>query len=254
MTQADHIRQFILEHYINPARASDWKEVTIRAGGVHKEMGLSSRMPAVCSVLAGRKLCDLASLSITHRRGPPNGANVFVTFNLEMDQALPNRTTPSYAPRRASPTPVKQSEVLNINPKTSLVLVSCVKSKLARSAPAQDLYTSTLFTRGRAFARSTGAPWYVLSTKYGLVHPDEVIAPYDYTLNRLGVATRRAWAQNVLTELLPKTEGCKTVVFLAGVRYREFLIEPLERKGMKILVPMEGLKFGPQLQWLGAHT
>ncbi len=217
-------------------------------------MGLVDRMPAVCSVLDGKKLRDLASVSITHRHGPPNGANVFVTYELEADQTLPGETTPGCPPRRASQMPANRRGALNINPKTSLVLVSCVKSKLARSAPAQDLYTSTLFTGGRSFARSTGAPWYILSAKYGLVHPDEVIVPYDYTLNRLGVADRSAWARDVLVDLLPKTKGCQTVVFLAGVRYREFLIGPLEENGLNVTIPMYGLSFGQQLAWLAEHT
>ena len=254
MTQADQIRQFILSHYINPARSAGWKEVTIRAGDVHKEMGLSSRMPAVCSALGGGKLCDLASLSITQRRGPLNGANVFVTFNLGMVPALPSQMIPSRVPRKASPTPAKQRSTPKIDPRNSLVLVSCVKSKLARSAPAQDLYTSTLFTGYRSFARASGAPWFILSAKYGLVRPDEVIAPYEYTLNRLGVDVRRTWAKNVLEELLPETEGLKTVVILAGLRYREFLVGPLEAAGLKVEVPMSGLAFGKQLQWLAEHT
>jgi hypothetical protein len=254
MTQADQIRQFVYKQRIVPARSAGLKEVTVRAGDIHKEMGLFSKMPSVCSVLDGRKLCDLAFLSITHRRGPPNGANVFITFNLETDQAPPSCATPSSTPRRASPLPAKQRGALNINPKTSLVLVSCVKSKLPRSVPAQDLYTSTLFTGCRTFARASGAPWFILSAKYGLVDPNEVIAPYEFTLNRLGVAARRVWAENVLAELLPKTKSRKTIVFLAGVRYREYLTTPLENMGLEVVVPMANLRFGEQLQWLTEHT
>jgi hypothetical protein len=117
MTQADQIRQFVYKQRIVPARSAGLKEVTVRAGDIHKEMGLFSKMPSVCSVLDGRKLCDLASLAITHRRGPPNGANVFITFNLETDQAPPSCATPSSTPRRASPLPAKQREALNINQK-----------------------------------------------------------------------------------------------------------------------------------------
>jgi hypothetical protein len=38
--QADRIRQFAFDQYIAPARAESRGEVTVRAGDVHREMGL----------------------------------------------------------------------------------------------------------------------------------------------------------------------------------------------------------------------
>ena len=249
MMQADQIRQFVLNKYIGPARSSGCKEVTLRAGDVHKEMGLISRMPAVCSALEGKKLCDLAGISVKQRHGPPKGSNVYVTYDLDKREISQIQLRPN-----AKSVPVKPKSLLKLNPATSLILVSCVKSKLTSAARAQDLYTSTLFLGGKSFARSTGAPWFILSSKYGLVHPDMVIEPYEYTLKTLGIAERRAWARKVLNELRLKLEDRKQVVILAGERYREFLIEPLERQGLEVLVPMAGLRFGEQLQWLSEHS
>jgi len=39
-------------------------------------------------------------------------------------------------------------------------------------------------------------------------------------------------------------------VFLAGSKYREFLIPKLYERGFKVSVPMKGLHFGEQLHWL----
>ena len=86
-------------------------------------------------------------------------------------------------------------------------LVSCVSQKRATPSPAKDLYTSPLFRKARAYVERTGGPWFVLSAKYGLVHPDEVIEPYDLTLNTMGVADRRRWAGMVLTQLEPHLDG-----------------------------------------------
>lgn len=249
MTQADQIRQFILNQHIKPARLAGRKEVTLRAGDIHSDMHFTSRMPAVCSVLEGSKLSELASISIRKRFGPPQGANVYITFDLN------NRSASQvHALLAAKSIPVKPSKSLKINPGTSLVLVSCVKSKTAHAAPAKDLYTSALFHGGKALAMSSGAPWFILSSKYGLVKPDEVIQPYEYTLNTLGIAERKAWAKNVLQALLPAAKGRKEIIILAGVRYREFLIEPLKRAGHEVLIPMLGLRFGEQLSWLAEHT
>ena len=131
-----------------------------------------------------------------------------------------------------------------------IYLVSCVSQKQPSPAPARDLYTSSLFSKASAYADSTGQPWFILSAKYGLVHPDEVIAPYDLTLNTMPVAERRRWANGVLAQLAPHLKGIGAVTFLAGQRYREFLEAPLRSRGLAVSVPMEGLRIGEQLGWL----
>ena len=133
---------------------------------------------------------------------------------------------------------------------TTIYLVSCVGQKRLVPAPARDLYTSPLFCKASAYVDRTGRPWFVLSAKYGLVHPDETIAPYDLTLNTMPVADRRRWAGSVLTQLAPHLTNVGTVTFLAGQRYREFLEAPLRSRGLEVSVPMEGLRIGEQLGWL----
>jgi len=85
------------------------------------------------------------------------------------------------------------------------------------------------------------------------VEPDAKIDTYDFTLNTLGVAERRSWAMGVLPKLLPEAAKYKRVVIFAGERYREYLIGPLERQGLSVIVPMRGLRFGEQLAWLSDH-
>ena len=95
---------------------------------------------------------------------------------------------------------------------------------------------------------------YILSAKYGLVSPDQVIAPYEQTLNTMPVAERRAWADRVAVQLDAASPDLAQVVFLAGKRYREFLAQYLVRRGVIVSVPMEGLLFGEQLSWLDRHS
>ena len=132
----------------------------------------------------------------------------------------------------------------------SLYLVSCVRKKLAVAAPAADLYTSEWFRKARSYVAKSGGPWLILSAKYGLVHPDKVIEPYDVTLNTMPVADRREWGRKVFADLESYLAGVETVVFLAGNRYRQFLQGPLAAKGVTVSVPMEGLRNGEQLSWL----
>ena len=132
----------------------------------------------------------------------------------------------------------------------TIYLLSCVSQKRPVPAAARDLYTSPWFCKASSYADRTGWPWFVLSAKHGLVHPDEVISPYDLTLNNMRVADRRQWANRVLTQLGPYLDGVEAVVFLAGQRYREFLEPPLRSRGLLVSVPMEGLRIGEQLRWL----
>ena len=60
-----------------------------------------------------------------------------------------------------------------------IYLVSCVSQKLSHPAPAQNLYTSAWFQKARSFVLKSGSPWYILSAEHGLVHPEQVLAPYE---------------------------------------------------------------------------
>ena len=49
----------------------------------------------------------------------------------------------------------------------------------ARTGAGKRTLQLPWFYKARTYVERTGRPWFVLSAKYGLVHPDEVIAPYD---------------------------------------------------------------------------
>ena len=136
----------------------------------------------------------------------------------------------------------------------SLYLVSCVSKKRAVPAPAQDLYVSPLFLKTRAYVEGLGQPWYILSAKYGLVRPEQLIDPYDLTLKQMGVAERRRWAERVMSQLQPHLDGVAEVVFLAGQPYQEFLNPQISKQGVTVYDPLQGLKIGERMRWLGQHT
>ena len=54
----------------------------------------------------------------------------------------------------------------------------------------------------------------------------------------------------MLTQLGPYLDGVMSIVFLAGLRYREFLEPTLRGRGLVVSVPMEGLAIGEQLRLL----
>jgi hypothetical protein len=69
------------------------------------------------------------------------------------------------------------------------IIVPCTQQKVwsadpnAPPTPARDAYTAAAFKTWRAFAESSGVPWFVLSTKYGLVTPDQPISNYHVPIS-----------------------------------------------------------------------
>ena len=133
---------------------------------------------------------------------------------------------------------------------TRVALVSCVKQKRDMPAPAGELYQSQLFRGLRRYAERHADRWFILSAEYGLLHPEQVVAPYERTLNAMPKRERIAWAQKVGQQLLEVLPGDAEVIMLAGLRYREELCKLLSIRGIPVTVPLEGLKIGEQLRQL----
>jgi hypothetical protein len=86
--------------------------------------------------------------------------------------------------------------------------------------------------------------WFILSAKHGLLHPDQVIEPYDLTLKAMSRAEQQGWALRVLVTLDHLEIREASFYLHAGVEYRRFL-EPF----LHCAVPLRGLGIGEQLGW-----
>jgi hypothetical protein len=132
----------------------------------------------------------------------------------------------------------------------TIYLVSCVSRKQLGCHKAKELYTSDWFNKTRIYVEKTSKPWYILSAEYGLVKPEEMITNYNKTLNKMPISDRRNWAKQVIFDLQSIVSPGDEIIFFAGQRYREFLIEPLQEMGIITETPMLGLQIGKQLQWM----
>jgi hypothetical protein len=189
MTQADRIRQFALDRYVVPARTKNAADVVIRAGDVHREMALFSAMPAVCSAVGSRKFEEVSGATIVKRTGPPNGANVY--FHFSLTAGLQPARPPSLV-STSGESSTRATDAVDLT--HSIALVSCVKSKLPHPATARSLYTSAWFHKARDLVEASGARWFVLSSRYGLVAPETEIA----------------------LQLHPQYAGCRGATFVGG--------------------------------------
>ena len=134
----------------------------------------------------------------------------------------------------------------------TVYLLPCASRKRNARAPARDLYESPLFRKMRAVAEETGAPWFILSAKHGLLEPGQQVDPYDLTLNDMRVSERRSWARGVIAQMERSLPPVDRVVVLAGQKYREFLMDWLTRISAVVDTPLAHLPIGLQLQFLDA--
>jgi hypothetical protein len=136
------------------------------------------------------------------------------------------------------------------DPSTTVYLVSCVSKKRSTPARARDLYTSDWFVKARDYVERSRSLWFILSAEHGLVPPDLTMAPYERTLNYMSAAERRAWAARVKAQMETSLPIVDRVVVLAGLRYREYLMDYLAQRARIVEVPMKGLTIGRQLHYL----
>lgn len=142
-----------------------------------------------------------------------------------------------------------------------VVLVSCSKSKVKELGRihAIDLYNSPLFKAGVRYARwrASDDHWWILSAKYGLVTPYQMIENYNQALSKRQIA-RQIWAAGVLSSLQSHYVMGEEICFhlVAGQKYRD----PLGRwlagiSGWRIEEPLAHIQgIQAQIAWLDAAT
>ena len=123
-----------------------------------------------------------------------------------------------------------------------IALISCSKCR------ASELYSaSTLFSLSYEYAKVNADRVYIISAKHGLVGEDEVIEPYDETLNEKTASERQAWSQMVLNQLKQVCDIQRTnFIVLAGKNYYEYLIPYLSH----VSLPLGKLPLGKRIEFL----
>ena len=123
---------------------------------------------------------------------------------------------------------------------------------------AGDAYCSPLFQKSKQWAELRGYPYAIISAKYGLIFPDEVIQDYDLTLNELNKKQLENWKRNVAEQIedygrwkvgVESWEDMPRIIALAGKSYTDNLEDALEYR-IEIEEPLKGLQVGERLSKL----
>ena len=107
------------------------------------------------------------------------------------------------------------------------IFISCVSEKASHRCQAKDMYQSPLFQKAYAYAQSLHPDHiYILSAKYHVINTDQVISPYDLTLNDMSADERKEWAEECVKIIKAKHINFdEKTIFLAGEHYVEYLRE-----------------------------
>lgn len=135
----------------------------------------------------------------------------------------------------------------------TLYLVASVPTQFIAPCPAEELYVSHWFSMAKTYVATfskEGDSWVILSAKHGVIDPSRHLKPYDEKDIARSRQKRQGWARTNVAELLGRTEPGDTIVLLAGPKYRENLIAPLEQEGRKVEIPMGDLKLSQQKAWM----
>lgn len=135
------------------------------------------------------------------------------------------------------------------NGKQVVYLVSCGKRKSEVTCRAQDMYNSERFQLSRERIIQIGCPWYIISAKYGLLSPDEVITPYDLSISSLNCDEKEEWNRRLITSLKEFPEGTLFVIW-ADAEYSTILKRILESCHLQFICPFESMPASAQVSYL----
>ena len=88
-SQAEQIRHHLQLEYFSPARRRGERFVTVRAGDVHRELGLRNRVPNVCQVMESRILEREAGVKVSSKQAPPKGRGTTLTITYTIEPIEP---------------------------------------------------------------------------------------------------------------------------------------------------------------------
>jgi hypothetical protein len=123
-----------------------------------------------------------------------------------------------------------------------VVLVGSSGAVATGAQPAARLFRSSGFARARAYAESSGHPWFVVSAKHGLLDPDDVVGPFDVLFGDRSLTYRTAWGEWVVAQLADRVRLTGvTVEVHGGVDFAQPLRSPLTRRGAGLEIPLPGM-------------
>lgn len=137
---------------------------------------------------------------------------------------------------------------------TRIALIACTKTKAAHAAPAAMLYRSPLFRKSLLYAMSNADRVYIISAKYGILAPDEIVDPYELSIKQLKKHQKGEWIRKVESSLKNIISKKDQALVLAGAEYTKPMLRPLREIGCTVRTPLAGKSLGSRISWLRSEN
>ena len=135
-----------------------------------------------------------------------------------------------------------------------IVLIPCskCKQKIDRKVKvkAEDLYISSLFKKGKRYAKLRNPDAiYILSDKYHLLKLEDEIKFYDISIKKMSSKKKTIWGKKVIEKLKQEVDLQKDkFIILAGEDYLKQILPHLKLTNVEL--PLKGQKQGVRLKTL----
>jgi hypothetical protein len=213
-------------------------------------VGVHTPKPRVCSLCksaepkAGCPQCELTQPSLFSVPMPPLSEEDLAAGEADRRAALAEAEARA---RRAE----QLRSWASLGRPVRVALVGCAKNKRSEAAPARELYLGPLFRAALAYAELSAEEAYVASAFHGLVALDQVIGPYDRSIDDLKKKERLPWGDRVIGALAARFPGLRPeLLILAGAGYHVPLHVAAVMRGWTTVSPLAGLPVGKRLRWL----
>jgi hypothetical protein len=136
-----------------------------------------------------------------------------------------------------------------------VAIITCGSDKQYKKCPAKEMYIGSLFVASRKYVESVyGNNYCILSAKYHLLHPDDIIEPYDMFLGKFKKEEKQEWWRITSNMLLEEFSENTEYEFYAGKDYIEGILPVLDKAGRKYNCYLNDLGMGYKIQWFQHHT
>jgi len=146
----EEIKTWIIEQKLRPAKNRKVTEITLRAGDVHRELGLNQRMPMVCNAMRS------TGYRMIKEEAPKSGfgANVFITYDLGQGALTVPQNQSSSSTRNDQKIPVKLHSIGE-----RIIVIQCAGPKHQNAASLCHQGISLNFVGQPCGERAQTCPW-----------------------------------------------------------------------------------------------
>lgn len=134
-----------------------------------------------------------------------------------------------------------------------VAVINCGAEKQYKKCKAKDLYTGSLFVASRKFAQSNYSQYCILSAKYHVLMPDDIVKPYDMFLGNFTKQQKQEWWQETAKQLMVKFSTGTKFDFYVGQDYVEGILPILDSNNIQYECFLNHLGMGYKIQWFQQH-